>query len=297
MICNQCPRKCGADRRVNTGYCQCGDAFRLSRAALHFWEEPCISGENGSGAVFFSGCNLGCVFCQNYEISHNNKGLEVSDGDLIGIFENLVEQGANNINLVNPTHYALRLANVLSKWQSPVPVVYNSSGYESVETLKALDGLVDVYLPDFKYIRNDKAKKYSKAYDYPDVVKQAVLEMCRQTGRAVFENGLIKKGVIIRHLVLPSNTNSSLEILNYINENFKDAYVSIMAQYVPMGKLDKCGELNRKITQREYDKVVNYALNLGMDKLYIQSLKSASDDFIPEFDFTGIVNKRKKVNL
>lgn len=291
MICNHCPRKCNVDRETSIGYCKCGDKFRLSRASLHYWEEPCISGKNGSGAVFFSGCNLGCVFCQNYEISHDNKGMSVSDEKLIDIFENLISQGAENINLVNPTHYANRLADVLSKWKSPVPIVYNSSGYESVDTLKMLDGLVDVYLPDFKYIRNDKALKYSKAYDYPEVAKNAIQEMYAQVHNAEFEDGMIKRGIIIRHLVLPSNTNSSIEILDYINKNFPDAYVSVMAQYTPMGNLSACSELNRKITQREYDKVVDYALNIGMDKLFIQSLDSASSDFVPEFDFTGIEHR------
>lgn len=294
MICNQCPRKCNVDREISTGYCRCGDEFRLSRASLHYWEEPCISGKNGSGTVFFSGCNLGCVFCQNYEISHENKGISVSDGQLIRIFENLVEQGAENINLVNPTHYATRLAEVLSNWKSPVPVIYNSSGYENVETLKLLDGLVDVYLPDLKYIRNDKALKYSAAADYPEVAKKAIEQMYSQAHNAEFEGGMIKKGIIIRHLVLPSNTNSSIEILDYIHKNFPDAYVSVMAQYTPINTFENCSELNRKITKREYDKVVNYALGLGMDKLYIQSLDSASSDFIPEFDFTGIEIKEKR---
>lgn len=288
MICNICPRKCNVDREKALGFCKSPSAFRVARASLHYWEEPSISGDNGSGTVFFSGCNLKCVFCQNLEISHKNKGIEIDDNKLIDIFEKLVEQGANNINLVNPTHYADRLADVLSKWKSPVPIVYNSSGYESVETIKKLDGLVDIYLPDFKYSRNDKALKYSRAEDYPDVVKSAIAEMKRQCNYYEFENGIMKKGVIIRHLVLPSNTNSSLEVLDYIADNYSDTYVSLMAQYTPCGCLDNYPEINRKLTQREYDKVVNYALDLGLDKLFIQELSSATKNYIPDFDFTGI---------
>ncbi len=290
MICNQCPRKCNVDRTRTVGYCKSPEEFRLSRAALHFWEEPCISGKNGSGAVFFSGCNLGCLFCQNYEISHENKGMTVSDDGLIKIFENLIEQGANNINLVNPTHYAVQLATLLKKYKPSVPVVYNSSGYESTETLKMLDGLVDIYLPDFKYIRNDKALKYSRAEDYPEVAMRALEEMYLQRGKTEFdENGIMKKGMIIRHLILPSNTNSSLKILDFINEKFPNAYVSLMAQYTPCNDLSAVPELDRKITEREYNKVVDYALNLGMDKIFIQSGESADEKFIPDFDFTGIV--------
>lgn len=288
MKCNTCPRKCNIDREKALGFCKSPSAFRVARASLHFWEEPCISGKNGSGTVFFSGCNLKCVFCQNQEISHINKGVEITDEKLISIFENLVEQGANNINLVNPTHYAERLAGVLSKWKSPVPIVYNSSGYEDVETLKMFDGLVDIYLPDFKYIRNDKAKKYSKAEDYPEIAKKALAEMKRQCGSYEFKNGIIQKGVIVRHLILPANTNSSLEVLDYLSKNFKDNYISLMAQYTPCGNLEEYKEINRKITQREYDKVVDYALDLGFENIFIQELSSATEDFIPAFDFTGI---------
>ena len=169
MICSICPRKCGVERKTANGFCRTSENFKIARAALHFWEEPCISGKNGSGTVFFSGCNLKCVYCQNYEISRDNKGIEISCDRLVEIFENLVSLGAENINLVNPTHFAPMLAEVLDEWKSPVPIVYNSSGYESVETLRRLDGLIDIYLPDFKYIRNDKAERYSRAADYPEI--------------------------------------------------------------------------------------------------------------------------------
>ena len=288
MICSICPRHCNVDRSVNLGFCQSPDNFRVARAALHFWEEPCISGKEGSGTVFFSGCNLKCVFCQNNEISAENKGIEISDDKLISIFENLISQGANNINLVNPTHYAKRLAKVLSRWKSPVPIVYNSSGYEEVETLKALDGLIDIYLPDLKYIRAEKAMRYSKAADYFEKASVALLEMRRQV-EDKFDGDIMKSGMIIRHLILPQNTNSSIAVLDFIKSNFPDTFVSLMAQYTPCGDLSEFPEINRKITKREYEKVVNYAFDNSFDKLFIQELSSADKSFIPKFDFTGVL--------
>lgn len=289
MICSACPRKCNVDRNKSVGVCLSPDKFRVARAALHYWEEPCISGENGSGTVFFSGCNLRCVYCQNYEISRENKGLEISDDKLIEIFESLIAQGANNINLVNPTHYADRLAKVLSEWQSPVPVVYNSSGYECVNTIKKLDGLIDVYLPDLKYIRNDKALRYSRAEDYFERASKVISEMRRQVKDRFDCDGIMQSGLIVRHLILPQNTNSSIEILKWIKENLPDTYVSLMAQYTPCGNLDDTPELKRKITQREYDKVADFAVLNNFEKLFLQELESADSDFIPKFDFTGIM--------
>lgn len=288
MICSICPRHCNVDRSVNLGFCQSPDNFRVARAALHFWEEPCISGKEGSGTVFFSGCNLKCVFCQNNEISTENKGVEISDDKLISIFENLISQGANNINLVNPTHYAKRLAKVLGRWKSPVPIVYNSSGYEEVETLKALDGLIDIYLPDLKYIRAEKAMRYSKAADYFEKASAALLEMRRQV-EDKFDGDIMKSGMIIRHLILPQNTNSSIAVLDFIKSNFPNTFVSLMAQYTPCGDLSEFPEINRKITKREYEKVVNYAFDNSFDKLFIQELSSADKSFIPKFDFTGVL--------
>lgn len=288
MICSICPRHCNVDRSVNLGFCQSPDNFRVARAALHFWEEPCISGKEGSGTVFFSGCNLKCVFCQNNEISAENKGVEISDDKLISIFENLISQGANNINLVNPTHYAKRLAKVLGRWESPVPIVYNSSGYEEVETLKALDGLIDIYLHDLKYIRAEKAMRYSKAEDYFEKASAALLEMRRQV-EDKFDGDIMKSGMIIRHLILPQNTNSSIAVLDFIKSNFPNTFVSLMAQYTPCGDLSEFPEINRKITKREYEKVVNYAFDNSFDKLFIQELSSADKSFIPKFDFTGVL--------
>ena len=291
MICNACPRNCNVDREKSLGYCKSPDKFKLARAALHYWEEPCISGKNGSGAIFFSGCNLGCVFCQNFDISHNCKGVEVSDERLIDIMKSLVDQGANNINLVNPTHYSAQLLRVFEKYKPPVPIVFNTSGYDSVETLRSFDGIVDVYLPDFKYIRSDKAQKYSKAENYPQIAEAALREMKRQVKSDVFDDrGIMQKGMIIRHLVLPSNTNSSVEALDYLAEFFSDTYISVMAQYVPCGDLSNYKEINRPLTQREYDKVVNHILDLGLEKIFVQELEAASDEFIPDFDFTGVVD-------
>lgn len=288
MICSICPRHCNVDRDNAVGYCQSKSTFRVARAALHFWEEPCISGKNGSGTVFFSGCNLRCAFCQNFEISRDNKGVDITNERLVEIFEELISQGAENINLVNPTHYADRLADVLSKWNSPVPIVYNSSGYEEVETLKKLNGLIDIYLPDLKYIRVDKALRYSKAEDYFEKASAAILEMRRQVEDS-FDGDRMKSGLIVRHLILPQNTNSSIAIIDWLMNHLPGTYLSLMAQYVPCGALDDLPEINRTITKREYDKVVDYALLKGMDKLFIQELSSADKKFIPPFDFTGVI--------
>lgn len=289
MICSSCPRKCNVDRSSNVGYCLSPDKFRVARAALHYWEEPCISGENGSGTVFFSGCNLRCVYCQNYEISRDNIGMEISDDKLIEIFEELVAQGANNINLVNPTHYAERLAEVLSRWQSPVPVIYNSSGYENVDTIKKLDGLIDIYLPDLKYIRNDKSLRYSKADDYFEIASTAIAEMRRQVADSFDDSGIMQSGLIVRHLILPQNTNSSIEILKWIKENLPDTYISLMAQYTPCGELDAFPELNRKITQREYDKVADFAVMNGFEKLFCRSLTRQTVNLFQNLIFTGLI--------
>ncbi len=288
MICSICPRHCNIDREKKKGFCSCGESFRVARSALHFWEEPCISGKNGSGTVFFSGCNLKCVYCQNYEISIENKGIDISDGKLIELFESLIEQGANNINLVNPTHYSRRLAGILSKWKSPVPIVYNTSGYEELDSLKELEGLVNIYLTDLKYIRSDKALKYSGVENYFEKASKAILEMRRQV-KDSFCKDMMESGLIVRHLILPQNTNSSIKIIDWIRDHLDDTYLSLMAQYTPFGDLSDCREIDRKITKREYDKVVNYALGKGLNRLFIQSLDSADEKFIPAFDFTGVL--------
>lgn len=290
MICDMCPRKCAVDRTNSVGFCGVTEDFVVARAAKHYWEEPCISGKNGSGTVFFSGCNLRCVYCQNYEISHNCFGKTVSAKRITEIFDSLIEAGAHNINLVNPTHYALQIAKVLKQYKSPVPVVYNSSGYESVETLKRLEGLVDVYLPDLKYITADRAKKYSAAADYFEKASAAISEMRRQVPEDIFSaDGMLQRGLLIRHLVLPMNTNRSIEIISWIKKTFGEkTLISLMAQYTPCGKIESFPELQRKITEREYEKVLRFVEMQGFENAYIQQRTASDEDFIPEFDLTGV---------
>lgn len=289
MVCNACPRNCAAERNKTKGFCGVGESFVVARAAKHYWEEPVISGTEGSGAVFFSGCNLRCAFCQNYELSRAKIGKEISDERLCEIFDRLIAEGAHNLNLVTPTHYAERLAGVLERYYSSVPVVYNCGGYEKTETLKRLEGLVDVYLPDFKYISDEKAKRYSLAPDYFENASAAILEMRRQQPDDIIENGLMKKGLIIRHLVLPKNTNQSKLIFDWIKENLgTKTYISLMAQYTPCGNLGELSELKRKITRREYEKVVSYLEELGFENVFLQELSSAEKEYIPPFDLTGV---------
>lgn len=288
-----CPRACNAQRTQTEnvgGFCQMPATYHLARVALHQWEEPCISGTAGSGAVFFSGCNLRCVYCQNYDISTNNLGKAVTEAQLIEMFEALIEQGAANINLVNPNHYAFQLAQTLRRWKSPVPIVYNTNAYETIQTLRMLGGVVDVYLPDLKYCREDKAVRYSSAPNYFEVATRAILEMVRQTGANQFdEKGMLTKGVLVRHLILPANTNSSLTILEWLKANLPATnQISVMAQYLPLGKANSFTEINRKITKREYDKVQNHLLKLAMENGYLQERSSANNCFVPDFDFTGM---------
>ena len=290
MKCNICPRECNADRETQKGVCGMPWDVYLARAEKHYWEEPPISGKNGSGAVFFSGCSLKCVFCQNFGISHEKFGKKVSLERLREIFFELYEKGAHNINLVNPTHYTLQIKEALSEKKPPIPVVYNCGGYEKVQSLKMLDGLIDIYLPDYKYISPDRAEKYSSAANYGDAVIEALKEMKRQCPENVFnEEGIMQKGMIVRHLILPKNTNQSLKILDSIKENLgTDTHISLMAQYTPVGKLDTVPELQRRITAREYEKVVSYALELGFDNIYTQDYSSATEEYIPSFDLSGV---------
>lgn len=290
MKCNICPRQCDVDRNTEKGYCNMPCDFKLARAGLHFWEEPPISGKKGSGAVFFSGCNLGCVYCQNYDISHADVGKIISRERLSEIFDELKASGAHNINFVNPTHYAYALADILRDYKSDIPIVYNSSGYERVETLKMLEGLVDIYLPDLKYINSDKSLRYSAAEDYFVFASQALTEMKRQCSENIYDSdGIMKKGMIVRHLILPKNTNQSIEVLRWIGENLgRDTAISLMAQYTPCGKIDSYPELQRKITPREYDKVLSFAIDFGFTNIFTQEPDSADKGYIPDFDLTGV---------
>ena len=289
-ICCACPRKCSVDRDKATGFCRTGNTFRVARAALHYWEEPCISGENGSGTVFFSGCSLKCVFCQNYELSHGLFGKDITDERLLEIFSELEEKGANNINLVNPTHYADRLAELLKNNKPSVPVVYNTGGYETVETIKRLDGIVDIYLTDLKYFDSSVSQKYSSAADYFEYASQALLEMRRQIPEDVYdENGIMQKGLIVRNLILPGNVSQSIKVLDWISENLPDyTVISLMSQYTPCGEAEKYPPVNRRISQREYDIVTNHLFSLDFENVYLQELSSAKEEYIPPFDLTGV---------
>lgn len=290
MKCSICPRNCGADRSENTGICGAGDKIKIARAAPHYWEEPCLSGENGSGTVFFSGCNLGCVFCQNYDVSHRAYGAEVSDIQLMRTFDKLIEKGVHNLNLVTPSHYVPQLAKVLREYKSPVPIVYNSSAYEKAETLKLLEGLVDIYLPDIKYFDSAPALKYSGAADYFEYASSAVLEMHRQVGSVVLDgSGIAKKGIIIRHLVLPGNISQAVKVFEWVRDNLPDeTYISVMRQYTPFGKATEMPPVNRRLSSREYAIVKQKILAMGFENCYFQSSESAKESFIPNFNLEGV---------
>lgn len=290
-ICNACPRKCNVERNIgefSRGFCKMPYNAVLARASLHLWEEPVISGERGSGAIFFSGCNLRCVFCQNYEISHENFGKQVSKSEFIDIVKRLENQGAHTINLVNPTHFVPFVKEVFSEYKPSVPVVYNTGGYDDVESIRSLQGLIDVYLPDLKYFDSDVSKKYSNAENYFEKASKAVLEMQRQVGKSVIKDGIMQKGLIIRHLVLPKNTDQSIKILRWIKDNLPiDTYISLMSQYVPYVKIEY-KELNRRIVTAEYQKVIDEFERLGFENGFMQERSSAQTDFIPKFDLSGV---------
>lgn len=288
MKCNLCPRKCNVLRDNLKGFCKMPLLPKVARAALHLWEEPIISGNKGSGTVFFSGCSLRCIYCQNYEVSRGNIGKEISVSRLAEIFKELEEQGAHNINLVSPTHYVHAIIEALKIYRPKIPIVYNSSGYESVETLKLLENHVDIYLIDFKYTDSTKAKEYSLAPDYPEVVKSAISECYRQKPECVIKDGVMQKGVIIRHLVLPQNTKTAIEVFDWVREKTPNAYFSLMSQYLPFGKALDHKVLGRKITRREYEKVVDYICGFNFPNVFIQERESSSEKFIPLFDLKGV---------
>ena len=292
--CRLCPKECGADRKNGkTGTCGANDKIKIARASLHRWEEPCLSGDNGSGTVFFSGCNMSCVYCQNSEISHKNKGIVITKERLLKIFFELKEQGAHNINLVTAGHFLPLVLDVVAeakKQNLGIPFVYNTSGYEKKESLKAAEGLIDIYLPDFKYIDKERAARYSKASDYPDVAMAAIDEMVRQRPTCVFDDkGILKSGVIVRHLLLPSGLTESKKVIKYLYEKYGDnVYISIMSQYTPFGDLDEFPELLKKASDKEYQKLIDYAINIGITNAFIQEGSSASESFIPDFSGQGV---------
>ena len=292
--CLLCPRKCGINRSTGqTGVCGVSAEIRVARAALHYWEEPCISGKKGSGAVFFSGCSLHCVFCQNREISDGKAGKVISKERLSDIFLELKAKGANNINIVTPGQYIPDIVWAVNDARSrgmKLPIVYNTSGYEDAKELKLLDGIVDVYLPDFKYMDSALSAKYSRAKDYPSVAKQALSEMVRQQPSVVIDDatGLIQKGVIVRQLLLPGHVNDAKAILKYLHDTYQNSiYISMMSQFTPIALKDY-PEINRTVTRREYERLIDYALKIGITNAFIQEGDVAKDSFIPAFDCEGV---------
>lgn len=292
--CLLCPRKCGINRSSGqTGVCGVSAEIRVARAALHYWEEPCISGEKGSGAVFFSGCSLHCVFCQNREISDGKAGKVISKERLSDIFLELKAKGANNINLVTPGQYIPDIVWAVSDARRrgmELPIVYNTSGYEDADELKQLEGIVDVYLPDFKYMDSALSAKYSRAKDYQSVAKQALSEMVRQQSKVVIDDatGLIQKGVIVRQLLLPGHVNDAKAILKYLHDTYQNSiYISMMSQFTPIALKDY-PEINRTVTRREYERLIDYAIKIGITNAFIQEGDVAKDSFIPAFDCEGV---------
>lgn len=292
--CLLCPRKCGINRRTGqTGVCGVSSEIKVARAALHYWEEPCISGKRGSGAVFFSGCSLHCVFCQNREISDGKAGKVISKERLSDIFIELADKGANNINLVTPGQYIPDIVWAVNDAKSrgmKLPIIYNTSGYENVTELKLLEGIVDVYLPDFKYMDSTLSAMYSRAKDYPSVAKHALSEMVRQQPDVVIDDatGLIQKGVIVRQLLLPGHVNDAKAVLKYLYDTYHDhVYISMMSQFTPIALKDY-PEINRTVTRREYERLVDYALKIGITNAFIQEGDVAKDSFIPAFDCEGV---------
>lgn len=293
--CTLCPRECGINRLAGEkGFCGAsGETIRVARAALHYWEEPCISGANGSGAVFFSYCPLRCVYCQNREISRGDAGKDISVGRLAQIFLELQQQKAHNINLVTPTHYVPQIVPALREAKQnglTIPVVFNCGGYEKPETLRLLEGLVDVYLPDFKYVSSEHAARYSGAPDYFPRAKEALAEMVRQTGEAQFDvHGMMTRGVIVRHLLLPGMQQESKKLLRYLYRKYGNTiYLSIMNQFTPLENVQDYPEINRTITESEYDKIIDFAVNLGIENGFIQEGGTADESFIPPFDCEGV---------
>lgn len=303
--CLLCPRQCNIDRESSLGYCMSSTDIKVARAALHFWEEPCISGQSGSGAVFFSGCNLRCVFCQNHAISDGSAGKCISVEHLAEIFLSLQEQKAHNINLVTPSHYVPQIAQslILAKDQGlTIPVIYNTGSYELVDTLKQLDGLIDIYLPDLKYYDDSLAMRYSHAPHYFSIAQAAISEMYRQVGKIQFEeepfssdpayesdSHLLKKGMIVRHLMLPGCLDDSKKIMHYLQQTYSDhIFISIMNQFTPMPRLSDYPEINRKVSFEEYDELIDYCIDSGIENAFIQEGETSSESFIPAFDETGV---------
>lgn len=288
MNCNICPRQCNVNRDNNVGFCSASNNIKIAKYMLHFWEEPIISGTNGSGAIFFSHCNLKCVYCQNYKISSLDEGKYISVNDLIDIIQQLEKDGAHNINLVTPTHYTNQIIQALKQYHPKVPVVWNSNGYESIETIKQLKDIVDIYLVDMKYMDCNLALNLSKAQNYPQICTQAILQMRQNQPNDIIIDGIMQKGVIVRHLVLPNEIQNSFGVIDWIYNNLgKNTYISIMGQYTPyylVTQLDKYAKYNRPLKPIEYKRVIHHLYKLGFDNGFEQELTSANESFIPDFD-------------
>lgn len=290
--CNICPHRCKINRLDGKiGRCKCDDKLKIALASIHHYEEPCISGKNGSGTIFFSSCNLNCIYCQNYEISQQGKGKIISIEHLAEIFVNQQKKNVNNINLVTPTMYVPQIIEAIKIAKSNglnIPIIYNSNGYENVETIKMLEGYIDIYLPDLKYYSNKISKKYSNIDNYFEIAINAIKEMQKQVGNPVFDNnGIIKKGVIIRHLILPNHLLNTKNILKYIKENLnEDTYISLMAQYFPTYKAKEDKFINRKLTKKEYKEIESYLYSLDIKNGYIQELGEHEEEYVPNFDFS-----------
>lgn len=286
--CILCPRECKVNRKYQKGVCQAGESMKIARYSLHEWEEPCISGTKGSGTIFFTYCNLQCIFCQNYKISKEQIGQEISIEEFSDICLELQEKGAHNINLVTPTHYVPQIIEGIKLAKTnglTIPIVYNTSGYEKKETIKKLRGIVDIYLPDFKYSDDNIATKYSHAPNYFEYTKESLEEMVNQVGENTYDqNGILKKGVIVRHLVLPNELDNTKRVLDYLFETYKDKItISIMNQYTPVRTFERFKNLNRTVTEEEYDEIIDYALDLGITNAFIQEGETQKESFIPEF--------------
>lgn len=291
--CEICPRKCKVNRYEKKGYCRCDDKVRIALVSKHYFEEPCISGRNGSGTIFFSNCNLNCIFCQNHDISQGGKGIDVTIERLAEIMLEQQERGANNINLVTPTMYVeqiIKAIDIAKKNGLNIPIVYNTNGYEEVETIKKLNGYIDIYLPDFKYFTNELAIKYSKAPNYFEKVTSALIEMQSQFDEYVFDGEIMKKGMIVRHLVLPNHIQNSKNVLKWIKDNLrKDIYVSVMAQYFPTYKAIGDELIGRKLSFSEYRKIEQYFYNLDIENGYIQDLGKHEEEFVPDFNMNNVI--------
>lgn len=289
MICDICPRKCNIDRSKTAGFCGMTSTVKLAKADVFMWEEPCISGTNGSGAVFFSGCNLRCCFCQNFQISNQNFGKEISTQRLAQIFKELEDKGVHNINLVSPSHFVNQIIEALKIYKPNIPIVYNSNGYESVETIKKLKNYVDIYLVDLKFCSSELSQRYCKANNYFEVATSAIKEMISQKPKVIVQDGIMKQGVIIRHLVMPNQTADSLKVLQWIADNVKEnCLVSLMCQYTPYFNAKNFPEINRKLKPIEYKIVLTRANELGLTNGYAQDMSSATEDFIPLWDLKGV---------